>query len=381
MSVKKQGKTWYVFFRPFGDIIKLSLKDCENKRQALAIEAELIEALRKSDYSQLSINGRQACVKLFVNQNWEMPEALKPSQAKRPPKVITFWKAVELYVNDPSFKSLSMPKRYHQKLAHLVKYFGKNRPVKDITIPVLKAYREKRSQEGVTNATVNREMSAISGVFRVLIEHQVLEINPCRQIKKLSEKSGERQVYIGLEDVERIKDLCPVWFQDMIWMSYLSGMRKGEVFKLRWSNVNLSKRIISFHATDTKEGKCKRVPIHRELIPVFERIGKIRSLNDDKLFQVEPQSIQKPWQRALNQLYWEKPTPRFHDLRHSWKTNARRSGIDSEIRELIMGHAGKTLNVSERYGFVSDEELVTAIDKFTYDNGLTQILVASNAGK
>jgi integrase len=150
-------------------------------------------------------------------------------------------------------------------------------------------------------------MSAISGVFRVLIEHQVLEINPCRQMKILSEKSGERQVYIGLEDVERIKDLCPVWFQDMIWMSYLSGMRKGEVFKLRWSNVNLSKRIIYFHATDTKEGKSKRVPIHRKLIEVFERIGKIRSLNDDKLFQVEPQSIHKPWPRALMKLNWEKP--------------------------------------------------------------------------
>jgi integrase len=80
-------------------------------------------------------------------------------------------------------------------------------------------------------------------------------------------------------------------------------------------------------------------------------------------------------------LNWEKPTPRFHDLRHSWKTNARRSGIDSEIRELIMGHADKKLSVTERYGFVSDEELVTAIDKFTYDNGLTQILVASNARK
>jgi integrase len=381
MSVKKQGKTWYVFFRPFGAIIKLSLKDCENKRQALVIEAELIEALRKSDYSQLSTNSRQACVRLFVNQKWEMPETLKPAQARRPPKVITFWNGVKIYVNDPSFKNLSMPKRYHQKLAHLVKYFGKNRPVKDITIPVLKAYRENRSQQGVTNATINREMSAISGVFRVLIEHQLLEINPCRQIKKLSEKSGERQVYISLADVERIRGFCPAWFQDMMWISYLSGMRKGEVFKLRWSNVNLPKRIISFHATDTKEGKSKRVPIHRELTPVFERIGKVRSLSDDKLFQVDQQSLQKPWQRALNQLNWEKPTPRFHDLRHTWKTNARRSGIDSEIRELILGHAGRTLNVSERYGFVSDEELLSAIDKFTYDNGLTQILVASSARK
>jgi hypothetical protein len=32
-------------------------------------------------------------------------------------------------------------------------------------------------------------------------------------------------------------------------------------------------------------------------------------------------------------------------------------------------------------GFHSDEQLIEAIDKFTYDNGLTQILVASSAGK
>ncbi|MFA6222651.1 MAG: hypothetical protein WC647_10105 [Desulfomonilaceae bacterium] len=78
---------------------------------------------------------------------------------------------------------------------------------------------------------------------------------------------------------------------------------------------------------------------------------------------------------------WEFPRPRFHDLRHTWKTNARRSGIDSEIRESILGHSNRSLDVSERYGIISDDELVAAIDKFTYDHGLTQILVASKAGK
>ena len=39
---------------------------------------------------------------------------------------------------------------------------------------------------------------------------------------------------------------------------------------------------------------------------------------------------------------------------------------------MILGHAGRTLNVAERYGFVSDDELVNAIDKFTYEHGLTQ---------
>ncbi len=121
-----------------------------------------------------------------------------------------------------------------------------------------------------------------------------------------------------------------------------------------------------------------------DLVQVFERIGKVRSLNDDLLFQIDGHpisydSLQHPWFRALDKLNWVAPRPRFHDLRHTWKGNARRSAIDSEIRESILGHSNRSLNVSERYGVISDEELVAAIDKFTYDHGLTQILVAAKS--
>jgi integrase len=114
-------------------------------------------------------------------------------------------------------------------------------------------------------------------------------------------------------------------------------------------------------------------------MPIFERLGKVRSLSDDRIFLTSGQSLRLPWVRALDKLQWEEPRPRFHDLRHAWKANARRSGIDSEIRKMILGHANRKLDVSERYGFIDDYELVAVIDKFTYDNGLTKILVASKA--
>ena len=99
------------------------------------------------------------------------------------------------------------------------------------------------------------------------------------------------------------------------------------------------------------------------------------------LFPVSYDSLQHPWFRALEKLSWRKSRPRFHDLRHTWKGNARRSGLDHEIRESILGHSNRALDVSERYGIISDEELVQAIDKSNYDNRLTQILVAFNAEK
>ncbi|MGC8602701.1 MAG: tyrosine-type recombinase/integrase [Desulfomonilaceae bacterium] len=381
MSAIKRGKIWYIKFRPFGEQIQLALKDCQSKSQAEKIEDVILESLRKKDYTNLTGAAREALIKLFVNQNWEVPPELKPPTLQEPPRVFSLWDAIKLYTNDPSYKNLSRPEDYATKLAHLVGFFNKDRHVKDIWIPDLKLYRTYRSNQGVSNATINRELAAFSGVFRVLIEHQILDINPCRQLPKLSEKSGQRQVYISYEDIQRIVDVCPDWFQDMIWTAYLTGMRRGEVHKLRWRHVNLNTRIITFHATETKEGQAKRVPIHKDLLPIFDRIGKVRSLSDDRLFKSSQQSLRCPWARALDKLKWEGPRPRFHDLRHTWKTNARRSGIDSEIREMIMGHADRKLDVSERYGIMGDDELVQAIDSFTYDNGLTQILVAAKGQK
>ena len=50
--------------------------------------------------------------------------------------------------------------------------------------------------------------------------------------------------------------------------------------------------------------------------------------------------------------------------------------MDPEIREAILGHSTKERSVSERYGRISDQELVSAIDSMTFDHGETEILVA-----
>ncbi len=381
MSVKLRGKTWNIIFRPFGQQIMLALKDCQGKHQAASIESELMYALGRKDYGGLTGPAREACIRLFRNQKWEVPPELTPTPAQNPSKVFTLWDAVQLYVNDESFKSLSKPERYEQAIFHLVKYFGKKKVLKGIWIPDLKLYRTHRSSEKASNATINREISALSGVLRVVVEHQVIETNPCRLLKRLSEKSSQRHVYIGFDDVKRIVDECPDWYQDMIWVGYFTGMRKGEIHELRWGRINLNTRIISFHETETKEGHLKRVPIHKKLLPIFDRIGKVRTLSDDRIFKTSSQSLRMPWVRALDKLQWPDPRPRYNDLRHTWKTNALSSGIDVEIRETILGHSDRDLDVSERYGIISDEQLIKAIDKFTYDNGLTQILVASKVGK
>ena len=103
MSFKLRGKTWTIIFRPFGQQIMMALKDCQSKRQAASIEAELMYALQSKKYDGLTGTARAACIRLFVNQGWEMPEELQPNIAQPPVKVFTLWDGVQLYVNDPSW--------------------------------------------------------------------------------------------------------------------------------------------------------------------------------------------------------------------------------------------------------------------------------------
>jgi hypothetical protein len=86
------------------------------------------------------------------------------------------------------------------------------------------------------------------------------------------------------------------------------------------------------------------------------------------------------WDRRIIKLGFN-PFPIFNDLRHTWKTNARRSGMDEEAPEAIMGHWYKAKSVSERYGVISDEELVKAIDLTTFHHGGTVIIVQNKKKK
>ena len=122
---------------------------------------------------------------------------------------------------------------------------------------------------------------------------------------------------------------------------------------------------------------------------ITEETLKVSTLNSEKVFLLQEgqtirelgtETFKNPWPRACEALEKErilqKPFPQVKDLRATWKTNARRSGIDSEIREAILGHAERGKSVIERYGRISNEELLQAIDSMTFDHGPTEILVA-----
>jgi integrase len=384
MALKKRGTHWHLRIRPFGGKQVWVSTGSALKSRAENIERQILVACGSQDYRALDPEARKACLQMFKNQGWQVPCDLSGEQPER--EELTLWRAVELFLKYPEISNSSTRERHEQAFVHIVEHFGKDRSLKEIWIPEIKTYQIERVRSGAAASTVNKEKGALSKMFQVLIELRHIEVNPVRLVKPLSEKLDKRQAYVGHGDFLNIEAQLPGWYRPIAQTAYYTGMRRGEILGLTWKRLNLNNRMILLGPDDVKEKQWKRVPIHRDLAEILESLRSGHVVGLDSVFLhngrpvVDPDQVRWGWDRNVVKAGLD-PAPRFHDLRHTWKTNARRSGMHPEIEKAIMGHSQRGKSVHEGYGFISDEELVSAIDGMTFDHGETQILVAGRKGK
>jgi integrase len=382
MAVKKRGRVYYLRIRPFdGKLINIKTM-AQSKAEAIKIERAILTALGAGDYRALDPVSREVCVRIFKNQSWEMPPDLCGDQ---PAEELTLWRAMELCMKYPEIRNSPNKKRHEYSFIRLVEKLGKDFPVKKIWIPEIKQYQIERLNEGAASSTINKEKSALSRMFQVLMDLRLIDVNPARLVKNLNEKTGERQVYLSFDHFLQVVAKLPVWMRPIVQTAYYTGMRRGEILALTRKHLKLGRRMILLGPDDVKEGQWKRVPIHKDLVPVLEEVMKVQSIGSDHVFLIDGRppckhSLRKPWVQAVEEIGLD-PAPHFHDLRHAWKTNARRSGMDPEIRESIMGHWYRGRSVNERYGRISDAELLRAIDEMSFNHGETEIVVNGHEKK
>ncbi len=382
MALKKRGKTWHLRIRPFGGKEIWVSTGSPVKSEAESVEQQIKIACQAQNYGFLDPTARAACLQMFRNQRWEIPADLAGQEATT--EELTLWKGMEYCLRDPEVRDSSNRERMEQAFVHLVRKWGRERTVRDIRVSDIKLYQTDRLKEGAAASTINKERAALSRMFQVLMELELVERNPVKEARRPSERDGEREVYISFEDFNGLVANLPTWEQPIIKTLYLTGMRRGECLGFCWGNVDLESRIIKLSADQTKEQRKKRVPIHRLLIPVLERVGKLRSINSERVFigdsgqPPSEDSLRKPWKKALQAVGLDTGIT-IHDLRHVWSTNAMRSGVDSRISESIMGHALRQKDVPARYIAFNDHDLVRAIDRMSFDHGKTEVWLARQA--
>ena len=216
-------------------------------------------------------------------------------------------------------------------------------------------------------ATVNRYLAALSKAMTVAVrEWHWMKENPAHRVTKGTETTG-RVRYLADDERERLLRACresPLAELELIAMLAIStGMRRGEILGLRWSDIDTKRRQAVLHKTKNRERRS--VPIVPEVIALLEAHAKVRRLDTDLVFPQPGKDV------PIDTAHWfEKAVAvakvkdfRFHDLRHTAASYLAMSGATPGEIAAVLGH--KTLAMVKRYAHLSDAHTTAVVERMT----------------
>ncbi len=161
--------------------------------------------------------------------------------------------------------------------------------------------------------------------------------------------------------------------KDLLLFGYWTGCHAGEIMKLKWSMIDLRKRIITLPAEITKEGRAKKVPISDAVYGILTRDGRfLRAAGIiGYVFTYQNKPITRAFTTGLKTasdaagIPWGRETDGgwiFHDLRRTFKTEMRRAGVHKSVMDAIVGHADHR-DMDTHYNIIEDSDLHEAMKK------------------
>ena len=221
-------------------------------------------------------------------------------------------------------------------------------------------------------------------VMREAVVNDLIEKNPAEYVKPPKRIKKDVSCF-QVEHLEQLFDDDSKYsrmFQFDLW----TGLRRGELLALTWSNVHIPDKYITVcqtlvHTADgdiivsTTKSRCDRViPLHDKAISLLCQI-KLLDSSKGFLFQNSDGSPLKL--RQYNRIYCkyyaqqrakypDLPYYTPHNLRHSYATYMIQSGADIETLRALLGHVDIT--TTQRYVHSNLNQMYTATNNLKFGN-------------
>jgi len=143
----------------------------------------------------------------------------------------------------------------------------------------------------------------------------------------------------------------------MMKMVLFSGMRRGELFKLKWEDINYQRGFITIK--DPKGGPDQKIPLNdatKELLEAHPKTSEYVFPGRDGKQRVD---IKKPVNRIKKAAGLPKHFRPLHGLRHAYASMLASSGqVDMYVLQKLLTH--KSPQMTQRYAHLRDETLKKA---------------------
>lgn len=245
----------------------------------------------------------------------------------------------------------------------------------DLTPKLIRNFVNALSAKYARNS-VTQALSILKRSLNTAVEEHLLEYNPALSISVPRKRNDDVDEE---EDEEAGKAMTPAhveafleavkgeYFELLYILTLATGLRRGEVLGLRWSDydrnsIKIRQTVIQvgskvmFSTPKTRKSR-RTIPLSNDLIAMLQqhhveylerRLKAVEWIDNDLIFSsrsgscIQPSNLNRHFRAALRRSGLA--GYRFHDLRHTANQNMKDSGVDAKIRAAILGHAGVEVN-------------------------------------
>lgn len=251
-------------------------------------------------------------------------------------------------------------KSYHDKeliMSRLVDKFGEDL-LATFDTRKLETYQTELLKDKKP-ATVNRYFSVLKHMFKKANDWEMVGDDVLKKIHKVQMKKeyNRRLRYLTRDQANKLLEACQnslakKYLYPIVVVALNTGMRKGEITSLKWSQIDMMNGYILLE--DTKNGERREVPMNDTVKELFQ--GMVRPIKDST----------RVFTKNLGKKSFVTATRKagivdfhFHDLRHTFASWLAMAGCDLNTLKELLGH--KSITMTMRYAHLSGEHKKTAV--------------------
>jgi integrase len=246
-------------------------------------------------------------------------------------------------------------------------------------------YRYSPRRGKLANATQRKRYRHLKTWLNWSIKQGLLDDSPLGDVQKPATEQKEA-AYFHPKDFERLltaldhhadtaenavgKSPDLQWLRDMILVGVGTGLRRGEMLNLRWSDLDLTERRLYVRHRDGFQTKGKRertIPLRGKALKALQARDERRNddldgpvFTDRRGLPIKPNRVSRRFSDMVKVAGLDDRF-NFHSLRHTFGAWFVSGGAPLKVVQAILGHS--TQRVTERYAHLAPETLDSAMDE------------------
>ena len=249
--------------------------------------------------------------------------------------------------------------RYRSSFRRFEPIFGKLH-LDEITKGVLADYVSVRRAQGVTGATIRRDLATLSSLCSFAQAVDMIEQHPVKAFSKRHIRQAvPRTGYPSDIEIETLVDRAPQTMKLPIRFLAETGMRTGEVLSLEWPQVDLSRREVLL--VKTKTSAPRMVPLSEAAYETLRACPR-HPTSRVVFWHGQHGAPHRQFSSQFGRLARKVGFPyRAHDLRHRFASVFLQATGNLAALQAVLGH--KTITMTMRYSHLVTAHLHEAIAK------------------